>query len=51
MMNSALQALRELGGSAAIDELLNMVVEIMGLDDDQLSIFHKPDKSSRSEIE
>jgi len=51
MMNPALQALRELGGSAAIDEIFNKVVEIMGLDDDQLSIFHNPDKSSRSEVE
>jgi restriction system protein len=51
MMNPALQALRELGGSAAIDELFNKVVEIMGLDDDQLSILHNPDRGSRSEVE
>jgi len=51
MMNPALQALRELGGSAAIDELFNKVAEIMGLDDDQLSILHNPDRGSRSEVE
>ena len=51
MMNPALQALRELGGSAAINELFNKVVEIMELDDDQLSILHNPDKGSRTEVE
>jgi restriction system protein len=51
MMNPALQALRELGGSAAIDELFNKIVEIIELDDDQLSILHNPDKGSRSEVE
>ncbi len=51
MMNPALQALRGLGGSAAIDELFNKVVEIMEVDDNQLSILHNPDRGSRSEVE
>ncbi len=51
MMNPTLQALRELGGSATIEEIVFKVSEIMSLSDDELSIIHDPEKSGRTEIE
>jgi len=51
LMNPALQALRELGGSATIEELYNKVVEIMGFSDEQLEIIHDPERGSHTEIE
>lgn len=51
MMNPALQALKELGGSATIEELYNKVVEIMGLSENQLEIIHDPDRGSHTEVE
>lgn len=51
MMNPTLQALRELGGSATIEELAYKVFEIMTLSDEQLSVVHNPDQSSQTEVE
>jgi restriction system protein len=51
MMNPTLQALKELGGSATIEEIVFKVSEIMSLSDEELSIIHAPEKSSRTEIE
>ena len=51
MMNPALQALKELGGSATIEELYNKVVELLGFTDEQLEIIHDPDRGSQTEIE
>jgi restriction system protein len=51
LMNPTLKALRELGGSATIDEIFNKVAELMQLSDEELSIIHDPEKSSRTEIE
>lgn len=51
MMNPTLQALRELGGSATIDEIVYKVSEIMKLSDEELSVIHNPERSSRTEIE
>ena len=51
MMNPTLQALKDLGGSATIEELFSKVVEIMGLKDEQLEIIHDPDRGSRTEVE
>jgi len=51
MMNPALQALKELGGSATIEELYSKVVEIMDLKDEQLEIIHDPDRGSQTEVE
>ncbi|NUM44189.1 MAG: restriction endonuclease [Anaerolineales bacterium] len=51
MMNPALQALHELGGSATIEELFNKVAEIMGLTDEQLEIIHDPNRGSQTEID
>ncbi len=51
MINPALQALKDLGGSATIEELYNKVVEIMGLSENQLEIIHDPDRSSHTEVE
>lgn len=51
MMNPTLQALRDLGGSASIEELYNQVVEIMELSDEQLEVIHNPEQGNRPEIE
>lgn len=51
MMNPTLKALRELGGSAAIEELYNKVVEIMDLSDEQLEVIHDPERGHKTEVE
>jgi len=51
MMNPTLQALRDLGGSATIEELYNQVIEIMELTDDQLEVIHNPEQGSQTKIE
>ena len=51
MMNPAIQALKELGGSATIEELGYKVFEIMALSDEQLNTLHDPEKGSRTEVE
>lgn len=51
MMNPIINVLKQLGGSATIEELDAMVVERMKFSDDQLSIPHHPDKGSLTEIE
>lgn len=51
-MNPLLQALRELGGSGTIDEIVSKTAEVAGLSDEQLDIPHKPEKGgSRTEFE
>lgn len=51
MMNPTLQALKELGGSATIEELYNKVVEVMNIPDEQLEIIHDPERGSQTEVE
>jgi restriction system protein len=51
MMNPALKALRELGGSAIIEELYNKVVEIMELEDELLEVIHDPERGHKTEVE
>lgn len=51
MMNPTLQALKELGGSATIEELYNKVVEIMGFKGEQLEIIHNLNRGSQTEVE
>lgn len=51
LMNPTLIALKELGGSATIEELYNKVVEIAGIPDEQLEVLHNPEKGGRTEIE
>ncbi len=51
MMNPALHALRELGGSATIEELYNKVAENMSLSDEQLEVIHNADRGSQTEID
>lgn len=51
MMNPIINVLKQLGGSATIEELNSMVVERMKFSDDQLSVPHNPDKGSLTEIE
>ncbi len=51
MMNPTLQALRNLGGSATIEELYNQVAEIMNLSDEQLEIIHNPEQGSQTKVE
>ncbi len=49
MMNSLIQALKELGGSGTIEEIEVKVSEKLKLTDEQLEIIH-PDKSGQSEF-
>lgn len=50
-MNPTLQALKELGGSATIEELNRKIIEITGLTDEQLEVLHDPEKGWKSEVE
>ncbi|NLF63561.1 MAG: hypothetical protein GX579_03055 [Chloroflexi bacterium] len=50
MMNPLLQALRNLGGTATLDEMVHEVADVMGLAPAQLAILHAPGKSSTSEV-
>jgi restriction system protein len=49
LMNPTLQALKRLGGNAAIDELLPEIVRILGLPQDVADIPHGT--SGRTELE
>lgn len=49
--NPILQALRELGGSASVDELDLKVIELTRLTEAQQQILHEPDKGGRTEVE
>ena len=51
LMNPTLIALKELGGSATIEELYNKVVEIADTPDEQLEVLHDPEKGGRTEVE
>jgi restriction system protein len=51
MMNPLLEALRELGGSATIEEMRDKVAEIMGLSDEQIELLHDPEKGSQTAVE
>jgi restriction system protein len=51
MMNPLLAALRELGGSATIEEMRDKVAEIMGLSDEQIELLHDPEKGSQTAVE
>ena len=46
-----IQALRELGGSGTIEEIAAKTAEIIGLTDEQLEVFHDPEKGSQTEFE
>jgi restriction system protein len=50
-MNPMLDGLRQLGGSATVPELVEKVVETMGLDEEQLSVIHNPERGNQSEVE
>lgn len=51
LMNPLVQALRELGGSATIEELTSKVAEIANLTDDQLEVLHDSSEGGRTEVE
>lgn len=51
MMNSLLQALKNLGGSATIEEMFDEVAQIMGMSDEQLEVLHSPEKGTQTEVE
>jgi len=51
LMNPTLKALKELGGSATVDEIFNKVAELMELSDEVLNFIHNPEKGGRTEIE
>ena len=50
-MNPLIQALKELGGSGTIEEIATKTAEIIGLTDEQLEVFHNPEKGSQTEFE
>jgi len=51
LMNPALQALKELGGSASIEELYTKVIEIANIPDELIKISHDPEGDSQLKIE
>jgi restriction system protein len=51
MMNPLVQVLKELGGSATIDELDTKVTERLRIPDNQLERLHDPERGSQTEIE
>jgi restriction system protein len=51
MMNPLIEALRELGGSATIEEMRDKVAENMGLSDEQIELLHDPEKGSQTAVE
>ena len=50
LMNPLLEALFELGGSGAIDEIYEKVIEMQNIDDELVSVPHNPEKSNLTEI-
>ncbi len=50
LMNPMIQSLKSLGGSGTIEEIYNKVVEIAGLNDEQLEVLHKG-KGYQTEVE
>jgi hypothetical protein len=50
MMNPLLQALRNLGRAATLDEMVHQVAEVMELAPEQLAVLHAPGRSSKSEV-
>ena len=51
LMNPTIVALKDLGGSATIEELYSKVVEVINIPDRQLEIIHDSDRGSQTEIE
>lgn len=51
MMNPTLQAIKNLGGSATIEEIFYEVSDIMGFSDEELGVAHSPKRSTQTEIE
>lgn len=51
MMNPLIEALKNLGGSATIEEMFDEVAQIVELSDEQLEILHNPEKGTQTEIE
>lgn len=47
MMNPLIRALKNLGGSATIEEMENEVAEIMQLSDEQLELLHDAERGSQ----
>lgn len=50
LMNPLLQALVELGGSAANSELLDKVIELQSIPENVSSVVHNPDKGNQTEV-
>jgi restriction system protein len=51
LMNPAIEAIRQLGGSATIEELNSKVLEILDLPNDIADIIHDPSRGSHTEVE
>ena len=51
LMNPTIQAMKELGGSATIEEMFEKVIQVAGITDEQLEVIHDSQRGSRSEVE
>ena len=51
LMNPLLQALKNLGGSATIQELNDQTIEVADLTDEQIAVLDKPGKSKKTKVE
>src|ERR1700687_1256403 len=50
LMNPLIRALKQLGGSATIEELEVKVAEILKLSDEQLEVIHDPKRGGQSQF-
>lgn len=46
MMNPTLEAIRQLGGSATIEEITQLASELMKLSDEQMDVIHNSERST-----
>jgi restriction system protein len=51
LMNPAIRALRDLGGSGSVDEIYEKVVETLKLSEEILAVLHDPETSNRTEVQ
>lgn len=51
MMNPLIQAMRDLGGSGTIEEIVSRVSEIMNISEEQLDTVHDPERGGQTEFE
>lgn len=51
LMNPLIAAMHELGGSGTVEEINSKTTKIAGLTDEQLEIYHNPEKGGQTEVE